>query len=76
LTPQAPRITAKELIAVLRKRGFLLIRSSGSHHVFRDAKGNRAVVPVHKGRILRPKTLAGILKDADIAVEEFIRDLS
>jgi predicted RNA binding protein YcfA (HicA-like mRNA interferase family) len=75
VNPQLPRITVKELIAVLRKRGFLLIRSSGSHHVFRDTKGNRAVVPVHVGRFMRLKTLAGILRDADISIEEFIKDL-
>jgi predicted RNA binding protein YcfA (HicA-like mRNA interferase family) len=75
LNPQLPRITSKELIAVLKKRGFLLIRSSGSHHVLRDAKGNRAVVPVHSGKIIRLKTLAGILRDADIPVEDFLREL-
>lgn len=68
-------MTAKELIAILKKRGFLLIRSSGSHHVFKDAKGNRAVVPVHAGKTMRLGTLAGILRDADISVEEFIGDL-
>jgi len=75
LNPQLPRVTAKELIAILKKRGFLLIRSSGSHHVFKDAKGNRAVVPVHAGKTMRLGTLAGILRDADISVEEFIGDL-
>ena len=75
MNPQLPRITARELIAVLRKRGFLLVRSSGSHHVFRDAQGNRAVVPIHSGKTMRMGTLSGILRDADISIEEFIRDL-
>jgi predicted RNA binding protein YcfA (HicA-like mRNA interferase family) len=75
LSPKIPRITSRDLIAVLRKRRFLLVRSSGSHHVFRDTKGNHAVVPVHAGKIIKPKTLSGILRDADIPMEEFIEDL-
>jgi len=75
LNPQLPRITARELISVLRKRGFLMVRSSGSHHLFRDVNGNRAVVPVHAGKIIPLKTLTGILRDADIPIDEFINDL-
>ncbi|MCX6647529.1 MAG: type II toxin-antitoxin system HicA family toxin [bacterium] len=75
MNPQLPRVTARELITVLRKRGFLLIRSSGRHQVFRDPKGNRAVIPVHSGKIMRLKTLSAILKDAEISIEDFIREL-
>jgi predicted RNA binding protein YcfA (HicA-like mRNA interferase family) len=52
-----------------------MVRSSGSHHLFRDVNGNRAVVPVHAGKIIPLKTLTGILRDADIPIDEFINDL-
>jgi predicted RNA binding protein YcfA (HicA-like mRNA interferase family) len=32
--------------------------------------GARVVVPIHAGRILKPKTLAAILKSAEIAGDE------
>jgi predicted RNA binding protein YcfA (HicA-like mRNA interferase family) len=70
-----PRVTAKELIRVLKKRRFVLVRSSGSHYVYRDPGGNRAVVPIHVGKIMGLKTLAGILDNAGISVEEFIDEL-
>jgi len=33
MNPRLPRITAKELKNVLKKLGFKLARSSGSHHI-------------------------------------------
>lgn len=67
MTPRLPRVTAKQVISVLVKRGFRLIRSSGSHHIYGNHKGKRVTVPVHSGRILHPKVLKRILKDADIS---------
>ncbi|MBI3619500.1 type II toxin-antitoxin system HicA family toxin [Candidatus Peregrinibacteria bacterium] len=70
MTPVLPRITFKHIIPVLEKRGFVLVRQSGSHRVYRNGEGRRATVPFHAGKILHPKTLKSILKDAEISVEE------
>ncbi len=40
-----PRLTAKQIIAVLEKVGFALTRQSGSHMIFKNASGKRATVP-------------------------------
>jgi predicted RNA binding protein YcfA (HicA-like mRNA interferase family) len=67
-----PRITDKELIRVLTKKGFSLHHQVGSHAVYRSADGKRrVVVAIHSGKVIPPKTLKAILKDAGLTVEEF-----
>ena len=68
-----PRITAIDLIRVMRKLGFKLDRQKGSHQVHLDPAGRRVVVPVHAGKILLPKVLKDALRNAAVSVEEFVR---
>ncbi len=73
MTEKSPRITADEVIRVLEKAGFKLSRQSGSHKVYKNPAGKRATVPYHKGKILHPKVLASVLKDAQLTKEEFLK---
>ncbi len=41
MSERAPRVTAREIIRVLERRGFILARSSGSHHIYKNAGGRR-----------------------------------
>lgn len=66
---ELPKITAKEIMAVLEKEGFVCTRQSGSHKIYKNAQGKRATVPFHGSKILHPKLLKSILKDVDIPVE-------
>ncbi len=68
--PRLPRITAKQIISILEKRGFKLIRQSGSHKIYRSSEGKRTTVPFHDNKVLHPKVLKNILKDAEIEIEE------
>ena len=68
--PKLPKITAKEIIAILEKRGFFCARQSGSHKIYKNKKGKRVTVPFHAGKILHPKILKSILKDANISADE------
>lgn len=43
--PKFPRLTARQIIAVLEKVGFFLARQSGSHMIFKNPAGKRATVP-------------------------------
>lgn len=52
-----PRITADKLIPILEKKGFALVRQSGSHKIYRNADRVRVTVPYHSGEILHPKIL-------------------
>ncbi|MDP3993926.1 MAG: type II toxin-antitoxin system HicA family toxin [Candidatus Doudnabacteria bacterium] len=61
-----PRLTAKEIIALLRERGFVEARQTGSHKVFYHPDGRRTVVPSHGNKILHPKLTKNIFKEARI----------
>ncbi len=71
MTRKLPRITAGEVIKVLEKAGFFLARQSGSHKVYKNREGKRVTVPYHSGKILHPKVLSSILKDANLTPDEF-----
>ena len=75
MSDKLPRVTAREVIKVLEKIGFHLARQSGSHKIYKNDKGVRVTVPYHSGKVLHPKLLKSILRDADLTVEEFKRIL-
>ncbi len=66
-----PKITSDEVIKILKKKGFVLARQSGSHMIFRNEKGIRVTVPHHSGKILHPKVLKSIMNDAELTEEDF-----
>ena len=72
--PELPRVTASEIIRVLEKIGFVFARQSGSHKIFKNKKGLRTTVPFHSGKILHPKLLKSILREADMSIER-LREL-
>ena len=65
------RVTAVEVIKVLERVGFSLARQSGSHKIYKNREGRRVTVPYHAGKILHPKVLKSILRDADLTMEQF-----
>lgn len=65
-----PSLTPDDLIRLLRKHGFELLRTKGSHQIFKNrTTGKMTVVPMHK-RDLPKGTLLAILKQAGIDKEE------
>ncbi len=64
-----PRVTAKQVVAVLEKLGFSYARQKGSHAIYKNAAGLRATVPIHGGDILHPKVIKTILQDAGITID-------
>jgi len=68
--PKLPALTAQKVIKILEKKGFVLDRVKGSHHIFYQSETKRrVVVPVH-GRDLPTGTLLESLKQAGIEREE------
>ncbi len=63
----------EEVIRVLERVGFVRIRQSGSHAVFRHPDGRWTTVPVHPGKDIAKGTLRKILLDARVTREEFER---
>ena len=65
-----PRLTADELLRVLRRDGWYVTRQAGSHAVLRHpTKPGRVVVPVRAGKDVTLGTLAGILADTRLSAE-------
>ena len=75
--PRAPRITGKDALRVLvRDFGWYVARQAGSHvHLKHANRPGRVTVPVHVGETLKPKTLATILDQAGIELDEFVKVL-
>jgi len=72
LTPKLPVVSAKEVARIALRLGFEFRRQSGSHAIYvRKSDQARVVIPVHSGKVLKRKTLRGIIHDLKITVEEF-----
>ncbi|MGZ7108964.1 MAG: type II toxin-antitoxin system HicA family toxin [Methanobacterium sp.] len=64
-------ITFNKVIKVLESLGFVLVLQSGRHKIYKNMEGKRVTVPYHSGKILHPKLLKSIIKDADLTVDQF-----
>jgi predicted RNA binding protein YcfA (HicA-like mRNA interferase family) len=61
-------------VKALQRAGLVVRRQSGSHLGLTDTTGRKEViVPMHGGRDPKRGTLRGIIRDADLTVEEFRR---
>ena len=70
--PSLPRVSGAQTIRALEKIGFVVTRQRGSHVVLRHGTVGCAV-PNH--RELKTGTLAGVLKQAGVSVEQFVEAL-
>ena len=71
MSGKLPRVTAADAIRVLEQIGFYFKRQTGSHKIYKNKEGKRATVPFHSGKILHPKVLSTILRDANLTIERF-----
>jgi len=70
---ETPVLTARMLMKVLRRLGFVEIRSRGSHRRFAHPDGRKTTVPVHRGRDLPRGLLRQIVTlDVGISMDEFV----
>jgi predicted RNA binding protein YcfA (HicA-like mRNA interferase family) len=70
--PKLPRVSGAEVVRALERLGFAVARQRGSHIVLRRGSTG-CVVPNH--RELKTGTLAGVLKQAGVSVEDFTNAL-
>lgn len=71
MTPKLPVASAKDVVRVAERLGFVFRRQRGSHAIYvRQGDHARVVIPMHKGELKR-KTLRGIVQDLKITLEEF-----
>ncbi len=70
--PKLPRVSGAEVVRALGRLGYSVARQRGSHIVLRRGSAG-CVVPNH--RELKTGTLAGVLKQAGVSVEDFLNAL-
>lgn len=70
--PKLPRdVSARELLRVLQRVGFVIDRQQGSHiTLIRDKPYAHVTIPNHK--VIKSGMLKRILNDADMSVEQLI----
>jgi predicted RNA binding protein YcfA (HicA-like mRNA interferase family) len=73
VTPKLPSLNSRQVIAILKRRGFVLDRQSGSHAVFIHSDGRRTTVPIHGKRDLGKGILHQIMKDAELTFDDIMK---
>ena len=63
-----PSVTAKRVVALLERNGFVIIRQRGSHATLRHADGRQTTVPMH--RDVPKGTLRSIMRQTGLTVED------
>jgi predicted RNA binding protein YcfA (HicA-like mRNA interferase family) len=71
--PKLPIVSGADAVRALERLGFVNTRRRGSHIVMRRGSSG-CVVPNH--RELKVGTLAGLLKQASVSPDEFIKALN
>ena len=63
--------SAKNLVRILEAKGFVLLRTKGSHHIYFNASSNKlTIVPMHGNKDIPKGTFFAILKQAGIDKNE------
>ena len=65
-----PNLTGKQLLAVLARLGFEVVRTRGSHHFLKHPDGRSTVVPVHSGETIGRGLMAKILRDTEVTRDQ------
>lgn len=73
MTPKPPSFNARQVISILKKRGFALDRQSGTHAVFIHPHGRRTTVPIHGIRDLGKGILHPIMRDAELSLDDMLK---
>jgi len=70
--PKIPPLTSRKVVSILEKKGFVLIRTKGSHQLFRNEEtGRQVTIPFHLGD-LPQGTLHEILKQAGLSRDDIL----
>jgi mRNA interferase HicA len=68
-----PAVRPSEVVAVLRKAGFVQLRQSGSHVVMKHPSTGRYTVVAMHNKDMRKPMLRRVLLEAGISDAEFLR---
>jgi predicted RNA binding protein YcfA (HicA-like mRNA interferase family) len=63
--------SGKKLVAILRRKGWIHLRTKGSHQTFQSPDAERSVtIPIHGNKDLRRGTLGQLLKDTGLTEDD------
>jgi predicted RNA binding protein YcfA (HicA-like mRNA interferase family) len=66
------RLSSREVQAILRRYGFVLVSQKGSHQKWRQTdSGAQVIVPDHGGKALPIGTMLAIFKGGEIPESEY-----
>jgi predicted RNA binding protein YcfA (HicA-like mRNA interferase family) len=69
-----PRWSGRKIIRVFKKAGWVLDRIEGSQHILvKEGAEEILVVPVHGNKLIKVGLLKGLIKDAGLTNEDFLR---
>ena len=68
-----PLLSGREVLAALNRMGFKEVHRKGSHVKMKHPDGRKIVFPYHDE--VDRYTLKGALKDAEIEIKEFLKNL-
>ena len=63
-------VSGKKLCQILERKGWILVRISGSHYIYSKLDHPTLSVPVHGNNDLRIGTLKGLLKAANLSEKD------
>jgi predicted RNA binding protein YcfA (HicA-like mRNA interferase family) len=65
------QISGKEFAKAIQRKGWMLSRIKGSHHIFvKEGRPERIVIPIHGNEPLKIGLLKSLLKIAELKVDE------
>ena len=71
MSPRFPVLSAKDVIRVLKRNGFVLTGQKGSHQKWRHANGRQVIVAVHGNKLIPRGTLKSIIEESGLYVDDF-----
>ena len=72
--PRLPVVKPREALSALQRAGFFIHHTAGSHHILKHpGKSHLRVTLAIHNKELKRKTLATIIDQAGLTVEDFIK---
>jgi len=66
-----PFCTAKEVIRVLRRHGFVQVSQKGSHQKWRHPNGRQVIVAIHGNKPIPIGTFKSIIEGSGLSADHF-----
>ncbi|MFQ5963794.1 MAG: type II toxin-antitoxin system HicA family toxin [Candidatus Scalinduaceae bacterium] len=68
-----PLLSGRQVLSTLKRLGFIELHRRGSHIKMKHPNGKKIVFPYHDE--IDRYTLKGALKDAEVDIDEFIKNI-